>query len=82
MTFRLYESAWVAVDGIAEPQQVHRDAINRAAFNIGSFQYDIDARALDKDAPRILSLLTLQDVREARLSNQYGRDAEPYPDEH
>lgn len=73
MSFRLYESAWVRIEGLDEPAQVHRDRTNLAAFNVGGFQYDIDARPLPTSggAPRLLALLSLQAVREAGLSSGY-----------
>lgn len=73
MSFRLYESAWVTVEGAELPQQVHKDPVNRAVFNVGGFRYDIDARAVDRDAPPIVSILSLQAVREAGLSSNYGK---------
>ncbi len=79
MTFRLYESAWVAVEGVENPVLVHRDPSNRAAFDVGGFSYDIDARALAQMAPPILSILSVQAVREAGLSSQYGQDVDAEP---
>ena len=80
MSFRLYESAWVMVEGIEAPVAVHRDPVNRAAFQVGDCQYDVDARPLHpRDAPPILSILSLQAVREAGLHSNYGggMDSEP-----
>ena len=77
MAIRLYESAWVRVDGSDKPLQVHRDRKNAAAFNVGDHQYDIDGRplrALDK-APKIVAVLSLQAVREAGLATDYNGDA-------
>ncbi len=76
MAIRLYESAWVRVQGIEEPLQVRRDPKNAAAFNVGDYQYDIDARPLRGavGAPEILSVLSLQSVREAGLATSYNRD--------
>ncbi len=73
---RLYESAWVRVDGVEAPVQVQKDRANPAAFNVGDYQYDIDGRALKTapDAPRIVSILSLQAVREAGLRQDYNRD--------
>ncbi len=73
MSFRLYESAWVQVEGFDEPAQAHKDRSNLAAFNVMGFQYDIDARPLPSSpgAPRLLSLLSLQAIREAGLSSGY-----------
>ncbi len=79
-SFRLYESAWVEVEGAAQPLQVHRSPENPGVFAVGSGLYDIDARALPPgDAPRILSILSLQAVREAGLRSNYGRDEASEP---
>ncbi len=81
MSFRLYESAWVAVEGAENPMQVHKDPVDKAAFIVGDFRYDIDARPLPPGsaAPPILSLLSLSDVREAGLRSNYGRDPDTEP---
>ncbi len=74
MSFRLYESAWVCLEGVEQPVQAHKDRDNMAGFNVGGYQYDIDARALPTShgAPRISSILSLQDVREAGLRTNYN----------
>lgn len=76
MSFRLYESAWVHIDGIDEPCQAHRDPLNMATFIVCGHRYDIDARpsADDGTAPAILSILSLQAMREAGLRSGYDRD--------
>jgi len=76
MSFRLYESAWVRIEGHDEPMQVRRDRKNAAAFNVGDYQYDIDARPLRQNdgAPRIVTVLSLQAAREAGLATEYNRD--------
>lgn len=73
---RLYETAWVQVEGIEQPLQVFKDRANPAAFNVGDFQYDIDGRAFrtSPDAPRILRILSLQEAKEAGLRQDYNRD--------
>lgn len=73
MSFRLYESAWVQIEGVEKPAEVHRDRLSPAAFNVEGFQYDIDARALPgtSGAPRLLSILSLQAIREAGLHGHY-----------
>lgn len=78
MSFRLYESAWVQLDGVDQPFQVHKDPANPAAFNVGGHQYDIDARPLTRtsDAPRIASILSIQAAREAGLRSNYGEGAD------
>ena len=78
MSFRLYESAWVQVDGADLPLQVHKNPANPAAFDVGGFQYDIDARPLAKasDAPRIVSILSIQAAREAGLRSHYGEGSD------
>ncbi|MEI9904040.1 MAG: hypothetical protein WDN06_08670 [Asticcacaulis sp.] len=81
MSFRLYESAWVYLEGLDEPVQVRRDPVNRAAFHVGSFPYDIDARPLSpgRATPHILSILSLEAVRAAGLHSHYGRDIDDEP---
>jgi len=76
MAIRLYESAWVRVEGSDKPLQVHRDRKSAAAFNVGEYQYDIDARPLRPadQAPSIVAVLNLQAVREAGLATDYNRD--------
>ena len=76
MAIRLYDSAWVRVEGNDQPLQVVRDPKNPAAFNIGDFQYDIDARPLrgPDSAPTITMICSLQSAREAGLSTAYKRD--------
>ncbi len=76
MAIRLYQSAWVRIDGNDKPLQVHRDRKNAAAFNIGDHQYDIDGRPLQSadSVPRILAVLSLQAVREAGLATDYSGD--------
>ena len=78
MSFRLYESAWVRVEGSDKPVQARKDKSHLGAFLVGDFRYDIDARALPNqaDAPNLLSILSLQAVREADLRGQYSPDGE------
>jgi hypothetical protein len=78
MSFRLYESAWVVVEGVEAPCQVHKDADNLAAFNVDGFQYDIDARPLRTSvgAPAILRILSIQDAKEFGLRSHYSGDIE------
>jgi hypothetical protein len=73
MSIRLYESAWVDLEGHERPLQVHKDARNPAAFNVGDFQYDIDGRPLDMSvgAPKILGIYNLQAAKEAGLKADY-----------
>jgi len=81
MGIRLYDSAWVAVEGIKEALQVRKDGRNPAAFNVGDFQYDIDGRPLTSasEAPQILQLHSLQSAKEAGLQVRYDRDVDPAP---
>ncbi len=76
MAIRLYESAWVRIEGTEAPLQVFRDRKNPAAFNVGDHQYDIDGRALRgaDAAPAIVEILSLQSAREAGLTTSYNRD--------
>lgn len=73
---RLYETAWVQVEGQDQPFQVHKDRKNAAIFNVGDWQYDIDGRAMrtSPDAPRIIKILSLQEARELGLRQDYNRD--------
>ena len=79
MTIRLYENAWVELDGQGRSLQVFKDRKNPAAFNIGEYQYDIDGRPLKStvDAPTIVRLHSLMTARNAGLSIQYNRDVDP-----
>ncbi len=81
MSFRLYESAWVSVAGVDQPIQVHKDPANPAAFDVGGYKYDIDARPLvnNADTPKITALLSIQAVREAGLRSHYGDEADSGP---
>ena len=78
MSFRLYESAWVLLEGSDQPIQVHKDRTNAGAFHVNEFLYDIDARALPSAmvVPRIAQILNLQAVREAGLRG-YNFDTPP-----
>ena len=73
MSFRLYESAWVRVDGIDEPVLVHKDPQRPGTFRVADHAYDIDARPLThaSGAPAIVSILSVQAVREAGLRSAY-----------
>ena len=73
MSFRLYASAWVRVDGVDEPVLVQKDPHRPGAFLIGDHAYDIDARPLApaSGAPAIASILSIQAVHEAGLRNIY-----------
>ena len=57
---RLYVTAWVQLDGHEKPFQVQKDRNNAAVFNVGDWQYDIDARPMrtSPDAPRIARTTT------------------------
>ena len=79
MGIRLYDSAWVMLEGVPEPLQVSKDRLNAAAFNVGDFQYDIDGRPLKSNlqAPAIVSLHSLQSAKEAGLRTTYARDIDP-----
>ena len=73
MNIRLYDSAWVELEGMHQPVQVRRDLKNLAAFNAAEFQYDIDGRPLAKQAigPKIVRLHNLQSARDAGLPMTY-----------
>ncbi len=76
MAIRLYQSAWVLIEGDDKPLQVQRDRKNAAAFNVGDYQYDIDGRRLraSDPAPAIVAVLSLQAAREAGLATDYNVD--------
>ncbi|EGF89233.1 hypothetical protein ABI_45800 [Asticcacaulis biprosthecium C19] len=65
--FRLYESAWVLVEGLEAPVQVHKDPGKPGAFRVGEHLYDIDARAMTAGSPKLLSILSLQAMSGAGL---------------
>jgi len=75
MSFRLYESAWVRIDGVDEPVQAHKDRHVPGAFLVNGNSYDIDARPVDpaSGAPLIRSILSIQAVHEAGLRSHYGK---------
>lgn len=74
MAIRLYDSAWVNLDGGNEPQQVRKDRKNPAAFNVGGYLYDIDGFPMhgQEGAPRIAFVHNLQSAREAGLKMEYN----------
>ena len=76
MAIRLYDSAWVRIEGREEALQVQRDRKKPAAFNVGDYQYDIDARPLRETdaAPAIIMIHSLQSAREAGLPSNYSRE--------
>ena len=76
MATRLYESAWVRIEGSEQLHQVRRDRRNAGAFHIGGHAYDIDGRPLPPSdaAPAIVEVLSLQAVREAGLITTYSGD--------
>jgi hypothetical protein len=74
MSFRLYESAWVRVDGVEEPVQAHKAPNVPGTFVVHGNAYDIDARPVDPSsgAPAILAILSIQAAHEAGLRSRYG----------
>lgn len=76
MSFRLYESAWVRIEGRDEPLQAHKHGTEAGVFVVGDYRYDIDARATAANpaAPPIVSILSLEAVRDAGLRSGYDRD--------
>ncbi len=74
MSIRLYESAWVDLEGQERPVQAHKDPKNAAAFNIGDYQYDIDGRPMpaSSGAPKIVAIYNLQSAKEAGLKADYN----------
>jgi hypothetical protein len=73
-SFRLYERAWVLIEGYETAQQVHKDAAYPGQFVVAGHRYDIDARAVPQasSSPAILSLLSLQAAAEAGLHSDYS----------
>lgn len=75
MSTRLYDTAWVSVEGLEQPLQVQKDRRNPAAFIVGDYLYDIDGRAMPSQGPmasqgavpKILSLHSLQSAKEAGI---------------
>ena len=70
MSTRLYDTAWVSVEGVDQPLQVRKDKRNPALFFVGDFIYDIDGRAMGSQGasvPRILTVHSLQSAREIGL---------------
>ncbi len=78
MGFRLYESVWVVIEGVDTPCQVHKDPSNMAVFIANGHRYDVDARpvASGENTPAILSVLSLQAMKEAGLRSGYNRDVD------
>ena len=76
MATRLYDSAWVRIEGSEQPLQVRRDRRNAGTFHIGGHAYDIDGRPLQPSdiAPAIVTVLSLQAVRDAGLLTTYIGD--------
>ncbi|MDV6331057.1 hypothetical protein [Asticcacaulis sp. 201] len=79
MGIRLYDSAWVVVEGLEQPLQVRKDPRNPAAFTVGDHQYDIDGRPIKNLdlVPRITAIHSLQSAREAGLRIHYDGNADP-----
>jgi hypothetical protein len=73
---RLYDSAWVRIEGSDAPLQVFKNKNNAALFDVGDHQYDIDGRAAPTNpaAPVLVSLLSLSEIRELALSLGVTRD--------
>ncbi|MDC7676720.1 hypothetical protein [Asticcacaulis machinosus] len=76
MSIRLYDSAWVRVEGSDQPLQARKDRQNPAIFHVGDHRYDVDATAskTSEGAPKILGILSLQAMREAGIRPDYNSD--------
>jgi len=76
---RLYDSAWVRIDGFDAPVQAFKNKRNAALFDVGDHQYDIDGRAApgNPDAPALSKILSLSEIRELALSMTAPRDVRP-----
>jgi hypothetical protein len=70
MSIRLYDTAWIELEGQATPVQVRRDVQRHDVFRVGDQGYDIDGRpdVSTLEAPRIVRVLSLQTVRESGLT--------------
>lgn len=75
---RLYDSAWVRVDGSDTPVQAFKNKRNAALFDVGDYQYDIDGRASPSDlaTPILRKLLSLSEIRELALSSGITREVQ------
>lgn len=79
MSIRLYDSAWVRIEGAEQPLQAFKDRQNPALFHIGDYRYDVDGIAAKgtEGAPKILGILSLQAMREAGIRPNYNSDINP-----
>ncbi len=70
MSIRLYDTAWIELEGQATPIQARRDTFRHDVFHVGDHAYDIDGRPVSAtpDQPRIVRVLSLQSVREIGLT--------------
>ncbi len=68
MSIRLYDTAWIELEGHAAPVQVRRDIQRHDVFRVGDHAYDIDGRPGSDETPRIIRVLSLQSVREVGLT--------------
>ncbi len=70
MSNRLYDTAWIELEGLTEPLQARRDPLRHDIFHVGDHAYDIDGRPdlASATAPRIVRVLSLQTVRESGLT--------------
>ena len=68
MSIRLYDTAWIELEGAAAPVQVRRDIQRHDLFRVGDHAYDIDGRPGSDEMPRIVRVLSLQSVREVGLT--------------
>jgi len=73
---RLYDSAWLRIDGSDAPVQAFKNKRNFALFDIGDHQYDIDGRPAPgtPSAPALVNRLSLSEIRELALSQGATRD--------
>jgi len=70
MSIRLYDTAWIELEGAETPMQARRDIQRHDLYRVGDYAYDIDGRpsTATPDAPRIVRVLSLQSVREVGLT--------------
>ncbi len=76
---RLYDCAWVRLEGTDAPVQAFKNKRNLALFDIGEHQYDIDGRPApgNAHAPGLAGLLSLSEIRALGLSVGPDRDIRP-----
>ncbi len=72
MAIRLYDSAWVRLFDVDDPQQVLKDLKKPDLFHAGGFHYDIDGRPyyVAQAAPKIVEILSIEKANALGLSTR------------